>query len=202
MLPALWPASASVSSATKVRAEPMSLGNFNRTLWAVSAYGLSGMDPKTVPKRTSYSLRRLAPTLANACRLLLHERLPFGNWSGAALAKEEREAARNAKMPLLYADAATKEEAEQAVKSVVWGLVDCMCTSVPAFTWATSWGAISPVFQKKVVEWRLGGMPDCLLSAQQDAEAEAPHERLTWLRGLFLPVTRQLRRQRLPWRVP
>ena len=117
-----------------------------------------------MPKRTSYSLRRLAPTLANACRPLLHERRPFGNWSGAALAKEGREAARNAKLPLLYADAATKQEAEQAVKSVVWGLVRCMCTLVPAFTWTTSCGAFSDVFQEKVVVWRPGGMPECLIA--------------------------------------
>ena len=41
MLPALWPASASVSSAKKLVAGPMSLGSFNTNLWAVSVFGIS-----------------------------------------------------------------------------------------------------------------------------------------------------------------
>ena len=66
-------------------------------------------------------MRRLAPALAGTCQPLLHERLPFGNWTSAALEDCDRAAARGAGMPPLYQDDSSKDEAQIAVKNVVWG---------------------------------------------------------------------------------
>ena len=82
LVPALYPSKASVSSATHLRWKPMTLSAFNKNLWAVSAYASELLgDGGPAAKRTSYSLRRLAPSLANTCGLPIHERRPFGNWT-------------------------------------------------------------------------------------------------------------------------
>ena len=168
ILPAIAPASASISSATKLRWEPMSIGAFNSNMWAISVFGLSlTKQDGTETKRTSYSLRRLGPTLAQVCKLFLHERIPLGNWTGACLAKEERAAARAAKMPLLYADGASKEEAEMAVKTAVWRLVDGMRGFVPSATWASPWSAYSPTFEECMMEWRSKAAPKCMTQMEQ-----------------------------------
>ena len=107
MQSALWPRSASVFSATKLRERPMTLTAFSAQLFAVVAFGPSSSPAlEELSKASSYSLRRLGPTFAEACNLLWHERLPFGSWSAYGLAKAE------AAMPFVYADSAVQGQAE------------------------------------------------------------------------------------------
>ena len=103
---------------------------------------------------TSYSFRRLGPTVADSCNLLWHERLPFGNWSASGLAVAERALARQARMPLLYADSSTKEEAEVAVKAAVWGLVGNLGLLVSASEGDLSWAQLTPRLKSSMEAWR------------------------------------------------
>ena len=133
----------------------MSLGAFNKHLFAIAEFSDSLQSENgTRPKLTSYSFRRLGPTVADACNLLWHERLPFGNWSSSGLAKEERELARKARMPLLYADSSTKDQAEIAVKSAVWGLVDSLDLLESTLSGEVSWATLSPSLREALTVWR------------------------------------------------
>ena len=104
---------------------------------------------------TSYSLRRLGPTLADSSFLLLHERLPLGCWKADGLPKAEREAARSAKMPLLYADSSTKEQVESLVKEAVWGMIDRLYIMSAGFDSDTlTWAALAPRMRYTMNRWR------------------------------------------------
>ena len=103
IVPRFGPAGASVHTATELRPLPMSIGALNRFLfvlcgpWWPSRLGVRDRKPMT-----SYSLRRFAPSLATMFGLLLHERLPLGNWRSEALSKADRATAASASMPVLH----------------------------------------------------------------------------------------------------
>ena len=86
--PSRVPPCALVASATGFRAQPMALGSFNSSLRLLPPMA-AGHREATQFHLTSYGLRRLAPTLASSAGLLLHQRLPFGNWEGGCLSSTE-----------------------------------------------------------------------------------------------------------------
>ena len=93
--------------------------------------------------------------------LLLHERLPFENWKGEGLSKADRESARRARMPLLYADSSSKREVEIAVKSAVWSQVDrlnILAANLPAD--GVTWPALAKRLRHAMNRWRMdtGGL--------------------------------------------
>ena len=146
----------------------MTLGAFNSQLFAVVAFSSdSNPSGSELAKATSYSLRRLGPTLAEACQLLWHERLPFGNWSAYGLAKAERELARKAAMPLLYADSSVKGQTESAIKTAVWGLIDTLGIFSQSWAKETSWTELSGRLARAMKEVR-EKLPSHILPALQD----------------------------------
>ena len=136
--------------------KPMSLHVFNTALWRPAAFK-SSPGNELRPLFTSCSLRRLGPTTtANTALLLLHERIPFGNWKGEGLSKADREAARKAKMPLLYADSSSKMEVEVAVKAAVWNQVgrpNILATNMAPDD--VTWPALAPRIRHAMTRWRM-----------------------------------------------
>ena len=155
ILPGFAPACASLASATGFSPKPMSLHVFNTALWQTSAFK-TGKDDNLRPPFTSYSLRRLGPTIADTALLMLHERLPFGNWKGEGLSKADREAARKARMPLLYADSSSKMEVEVAVKTAVWSQVDRLnILAANQDVDSVTWPSLAPRMRHAINRWRL-----------------------------------------------
>ena len=159
MLPGLVPTCASLSSARSFSDKPMSLNAFNSALWTQTAFAEPSATPRVAPF-TSYSLRRLGPTIAASAFLLPHEVLPFGNWKADGLSDVEKEAARKAQMPLLYADTDTKATIEVAVKTAVWCLIDRLPTMCRDGDLSRcSWSQLSDPLRRAMAEWR-GLTPD------------------------------------------
>ena len=135
--------------------KPMSLHVFNTALWRSAAFKATQDDELRAPF-TSYSLRRLGPTIADTALLMLHERLPFGNWKGEGLSRADREDARKAKVPLLYADDSSKQEVEVAVKTAVWSQVDRMnILTTNMAPDSVTWPALAPRIRHAINRWRL-----------------------------------------------
>ncbi|CAE7782976.1 HMCN1 [Symbiodinium pilosum] len=97
-LPDLLPERCTLQSATGFASRPMSLGRFGRLsqhLFQRAPFNLSSTEAADL---TSYSARRVLPTLSELCRLDLREMLLVGDWKGA------RGEAADLNMPLRYPD--------------------------------------------------------------------------------------------------
>ena len=107
---------------------------------------------------TTRSLRRLGPSVATSAQLLLHEKLPLGDWQGDNLEAEDRKAAKGARMTTLYSDNDSKQEATVAVKTAVWGLID----RISGLATADEWSLLAPGLRKGMAAARLRGpsLPD------------------------------------------
>ena len=174
ILPKLDPPGKGVLGASKVVREPMSLAAFNRTLFQITGLRDKDMIQNSRPTLTSYSLRRLAPTLANTCGLLLHERLPFGNWRGEGLDKVEADAARKAALPLLYADGASKLDMQKAVKTAVWQIVDRL-VSKELEAGKSQWTDLASSFRTQLAMHRNTGYNDKEVPLPQEAPEYPEH---------------------------
>lgn len=97
-LPDFSPPRCHVHTATGFSAKPMSLGRFSRLsqqMFQQAPFHLSDVEACTL---TSYSARRVLPTVAELARFDPHEMLLVGDWKGA------RGACPDLSMPLRYAD--------------------------------------------------------------------------------------------------
>ena len=102
----------------------MTLSALNRVLFLLSSGGGAGACEGVTRSATTYSLRRLGPTLADIFGLLLHERLPLGSWTAEGLSRQEQATAKAAAMPLTYLDSTAKLDSQRLVKTLVWEAVD------------------------------------------------------------------------------
>lgn len=130
----------------------MSLCTANRLLLLLSGPLRSpGLPERGGSHLTTYSLRRLGPSLAEIFGLHFNKRLPLGSWRAAG--KEERAAAASAEMPITYADAASKLDSQRHIKTLVWGAVDVALAGAGS---DTALEAHRLVFRSPVAEWRSG----------------------------------------------
>ena len=92
------PPRCTLQTATGFSTKSMSLGRFSRLsqhMFQQAPFGLSAMDAALL---TSYSARRVLPTIAELARLDPHEMLLVGDWKGA------RKECLDISMPMRYAD--------------------------------------------------------------------------------------------------
>ena len=97
-LPDFAPPRCALQTATGFSAKPMSLGRFSRLsqqMFQQAPFSLSDMNAALL---TSYSARRVLPTIAELVRLDPHEMLLVGDWKGA------RGDFPDISMPMRYAD--------------------------------------------------------------------------------------------------
>ena len=97
-LPDFSPPRSTLQTASGFSARPMSLGRFSRLsqhMFQQAPFCLSDMDAALL---TSYSARRVLPTIAELARFDPHEMLLVGDWKGA------RGECPDTSMPMRYAD--------------------------------------------------------------------------------------------------
>eukprot|EP00435_Cladocopium_sp_Y103_P072039 s1255_g39.t1 len=139
-LPDILPSRCTLQNATGFSARPMSLGRFSRLsqhLFQQPPFSLTGMEAAAV---TSYSARRVFPTIAELARLDPHELLLVGDWKGA------RKGGQDISMPLRYAD--QKLHTSLSVKTELVCIIQHVSAQNPAHS---DWAELSGFFPPRLV---------------------------------------------------
>ena len=119
VVPALFPLSCALRTATGFAQVAMPANKFNKLLPTLLQLDI-GFPERSGPLPSSKCLRRTSQGICEASAMQMHGRLAFGNWVDDYMDKASKRFSSTCNMPHVYTDACVKERSQLDAKAMVW----------------------------------------------------------------------------------